>query len=327
MSHNESFVSVLIPTWNEEARIDACLQSILQNDYPATQMEILVVDGQSSDETRKRVKDWGERDARVRLLDNPQRIQAAALNRGLAEARGEIVIRMDAHARYASDYVFQCVRKLQQAQCVGGPQRAVGSCFFSQAVADVMATRFAAGGARYRFAQAECFVDTVFLGAWKKKDLEAIGGFDDSFAVNEDYECHFRLRQQGGKILLSPSIRVEYEPRKSLGSLCRQYFRYGYWKVKTLRRHPSSWQWRQVLPPLLVLGLVASAVMSWWLHPLFAAFIVFYLLVNMCFSAALALKLGKWRAWPFYVSIYAAMHMSWGLGFWMGLLRFGFRGD
>src|SRR5216684_2642456 len=193
------FVAILIPMRNEHRFIATCLDSVLANDYPKAHVEVLVIDGMSTDDSKEIVEAYRQRHSHIRLLSSPKRLQVAALNIGLRQARGEYVVRMDAHTRYASDYVRKCVELLQttDADNVGGVQRAIGTTYVSRAVAVAITTPFGTGDAYFRYARRQMWVDTVYLGAWRRATLEALGGFDESWAVNEDYELNYRLRRAG----------------------------------------------------------------------------------------------------------------------------------
>jgi glycosyltransferase involved in cell wall biosynthesis len=319
-------VSVIVPMLNEAAWIDGCLDSLLSGEYPPARVEVLVVDGGSTDGSRALVEARTERDPRVRLLDNPKRIAAAAMNRGVAEARGDVIVRADAHTTYASDYVAACVRVLERtgAAAVGGPQRAVGSTPVERAIAVATTSRFGVGDARFRLnvgpsagaGRAE-ETDTVYLGAWRRDTLLAAGGFDETLPVNEDYELNHRLRAAGGRVVLSPEIRSEYHVRPSLAALARQYFRYGRGKADMLRRHPRSLRWRQAAAPALVAGLAASAVLARRRPGLASTIPLAYVAANLVESVRAG---GPLPALP---AAYATMHLAWGAGFWAGVLRGG----
>ncbi|MCI0439080.1 MAG: glycosyltransferase family 2 protein, partial [Chloroflexi bacterium] len=254
-------VTVVMPVRNEEQHIAECLGSVIANDYPRDRLEVLVVDGMSTDGTKGIVKGYSQKYPYVRLVENPKRIIPAALNIGIKEARGEIVMRADVHATYAADYIRRCVEMLQatDAANVGGVLSPEGETYMSRAIGLAVTTPFGIGNAYYRYAKREMWVDTVFPGAWRKSTLEAVGGFNEDWAANEDYELNYRIRKHTGKgILLSPSIRCYYHVRSTLKGLARQYFRYGFWKVRTLRAHPESLRWRQLAPPAFVVALAAS---------------------------------------------------------------------
>lgn len=322
-------VSVAIPMFNEAARIEACLASVLANTLPdGHTLEVLVFDGDSTDDSADRVRRIADRDPRVRLLRNPERLQADAFNRAIREARGTFLVRMDAHSLYAPDYVAECVRLLQTtgAANVGGVQRAVGDTPLTRAVAAAVSSPFAAGDAKYRYATEPAWVDTVYLGAWRVKTLRDLDGMRPGWAVNEDYEMNVRLRQRGGRVYLSPTIRSEYHVRGSIPKLARQYFRYGFWKVRTLMHHPGSLRWRQLVAPAFILSLLATPLLVWWLGALGLAHVAAYLGANLAASVAVARRAG-WSRLPLLPIVFATIHLSWGSGFWCGLGYWPWRRD
>lgn len=317
-------VSVVIPMRNEEGYIRCCLDSIVEGDYPRHRMEVLVVDGMSEDRSREIVLEYAGNHPPVRLLDNHQRIVSTALNIGIRAATGEIVVRADAHTLYAPDYVNRCVELLQttEADNVGGVQRAVGTDWVSNAVAIGTTTPFGTGGAKFRHAQQSSWVPTVYLGAWRRSTLERLGGFSEEWAANEDYELNYRLRQAGGRILLSPDIKCWYYVRPSLVALARQYLRYGFWKAKTFLVHSRSLQWRQLAPPALVAGLLLSLALLPVSVLLASALPALYLTASLIAATSTARRRG-WRYLPLLPLVFAAIHLSWGTGFLVGLFRWG----
>ncbi|MDE2147333.1 MAG: glycosyltransferase, partial [Burkholderiales bacterium] len=196
-------VSVIVPCRNEAAHIDAFVRSVLaQQLAPEDALEIVVADGDSGDGTRERLAEWAGREPRLRLVDNPQRITSAALNRALAAAGGETVVRMDVHTEYAPDYVAQCLAALRQtgAACVGGAWRPVGRGWPQAAIARAFESRFGSGGAASRRIDFTGAVDTVYLGAWRRDELLRLGGFDERLVRNQDDELALRITRGGGLV-------------------------------------------------------------------------------------------------------------------------------
>lgn len=316
-------VTIIMPVRNEEKFIENCLRTILENDYPKEKLEILIVDGNSTDRTREIIQNISTKFPFIRILDTTARVHGEAMNIGIQQARGDIIIRMDAHTLYASDYITQCVQLLltTEADNVGGMQYAVGTNFITQSIALATMSPFGAGNAYFRYSQKEQWVDTVYLGAWKKETLKKLGGFNSRWSVNEDYEINYRLREMGGKILLSPKIQCKYYVRSTIYRLMRQYFRYGYGKVRTILTHPKSTKIRQIIPPIFVLIMILSIIVAFCGYYWGIVLPLFYIVINLFFSLRIAHQQGlKYLlSLPF---IFMLIHFSWGLGFWVGLPRF-----
>lgn len=324
-------VSVMLPIYNERDHLAACFDSILTTDYPRDRIEILAVDGGSTDGTRDVIEEYAGKHPGLRLVENPRRIIPAALNAGLREATGEILIRMDAHALYDQDYVRRCVELLRDtgAAGVGGLQRHRGSTFIGRAVAAALRTGFGSGDAAYRLAEEPCWADTVYLGAWRTDTVRALHGWDETWRVNEDYEFNVRLREwhremTGSEhaLLLSPDIRSWYFGRDRLAALGRQYFRYGYWKANTVRRHPDQTRWRQLVPPVFVAAVLVAALLAPWTALPLVALLGAYAIAVLTATAVAASRAG-WRYAPLLPVIFALVHFSWGVGFLVGVVRFG----
>ncbi len=323
-SDDTPYVSIVIPMRNEEEHIQNCIDSIFKNDYPNDKLEVLVIDGSSEDNSKKMVEKSISNGRKIRLFDNPRKIVPTAMNIGIREARGDIIIRMDAHALYPEKYIARCVQQLtaNKADNVGGVQEAVGTNYISKAIAIATTNPFGVGDALYRYGREEQWVDTVFLGAWYKTTIEKLGGFNEEMVVNQDYEFNYRLRKAGGRILFSPEIRSHYFVRGSLTALMKQYFRYGCWRVKTLLLHPGSLRWRQITSPLFVLGLLLSLLLLPFSWKMALIIPVLYGVFNFVVTVNASRKNGI-RYFPILPVIFFTIHVSWGLGFWVGIARFG----
>jgi succinoglycan biosynthesis protein ExoA len=248
------FVTIAMPALDEAGYIEACLRSVQAQTYPADRIEVLVADGGSTDGTRQILARLAHEDTRIRLVDNTARIQAVGLNRILEQSRGEVVVRMDVHCEYAPDYVEKCVEVLARtgADSVGGAQRCRGETSFQKAVCAALRSPLGVGGAAYRNPEKEGFVDTVFLGAFRREVFDRIGPWDPLAVTNEDAELNQRLIAAGGRIYLSREIVVHYSPRDSLRALARQYLRYGQGRARTLAKHRRFLTLRPALPFLAV---------------------------------------------------------------------------
>ncbi len=320
-------ISVVVPMRNEATMIGACLDSLLASRLPhGYELEVLVLDGASDDTSPGLVQARAAADRRVRLLDNPGRLQAAAMNIGIEVARGAWLLRADAHSLYAEDYVAECLRLLQEtgAENVGGVQRATGESWLGRAVAAAVSSRFAAGDARYRHATEPAWTDTVYLGAWRTATLRRLGGMRPDWAVNEDYELNVRIRAAGGRVYLSPTIRSTYFVRDSLSRLARQYARYGFWKVRTLLEHPGSLRWRQLVAPAFVVALLLTPWLVIRFGAVGAAVVAAYVAANLVASVMTAARNG-WTVFPALPMIFAVIHCAWGGGFLAGLVYWPFR--
>ena len=307
-------ISVIIPARNAAAALPAALDSIVSQDYPGP-VETIVADGSDTPATAAAAR---RQHPAVRVIANPERTTPHGLNRALRAASGRIVVRCDAHAALPPGYLRRVAATIARtgAANVGGRQQPVGVSFFERAAAAAMTTFLGAGNARYRLGGAEGPTDTVYLGAFRREALEAVGGFNTALARNQDYELNWRLRQRGETVWFDPELAVAYRPRGSFRALARQYFDYGRWKAAVLRSHPASLRAAQHLAaPLLVLSLTASAVSALLGRPqLAAAAPLVYLSALAAGSAAVGLR----RREPAAVLmplVLAAMHLSWGIGF------------
>ncbi len=259
------FVSVLLAVRNEERHIVAALDAVRAQDWPRERMEILVADGRSTDRTRSLVERIAARDPRVRLVDNPERHVAQGLNHALAESSGDVIVRVDGHCRIPPGYVRAGVAALRSGgyACAGGPVRALGETAVARAIALAMSTPFGVGGATFRFSREACDVEHLPFGVWPRTVFEQLGGFDEALVRNQDDEFSDRLRRAGGRIRLLPEQVSDYWSRATLGGLWRQYFGYGYWKVRVIRKRggwPSSP--RHLVPAAFVLGLTGGVLAS-----------------------------------------------------------------
>ena len=313
-----------MPIRDEEDFVGESLRRVLEQDYP--DLEVLVVDGGSEDSSREVVKSFGARRDNLFLLENPRRTAPAALNVGLARARGQVVIRVDGHCVIPRDYVRRCVAHLSdgQADGVGGPIDTVGKTRTARAIALAMRSRFGVGGSAFRTARGDAWVDTVPFPAYPRRAIERAGPFDEELVRNQDDEYNYRLRALGGRIRLAEDLRSVYYSRATLAGLARQYFQYGYWKVRVLQKHPASMMPRQFAPPLLAgffAAALAAATFSELARIVLGAAASFYGLC--CLAAALAATRDADRGLaPIVAAAFAALHLSYGFGFLAGLARF-----
>ncbi len=333
MTEDVPFVSVIVPCYNEEGTISLLLDALHRQTYPLDRMEVVIADGLSDDGTRAQIAAF-VRDhpgLQVRVVDNPKRVIPAALNRALEAARGEVIVRMDAHAVPACDYVVNCVSALRagRGDNVGGVWEIVPrkETWIARAIARAAAHPLGVGDAFYRLGGSPRAVDTVPFGAFFRSLVERIGYFDETLLTNEDYEFNTRVREAGGVVWLDPAIRSRYFARATLRDLARQYARYGYWKARMLRRYPHTLRWRQFLPPLFVLALGVLLILAPFLP--FARWLLLAQVVGYAAVLFGASALAAWKernpalALGMPLAI-ATMHLSWGAAFlWSWLSSYG----
>lgn len=323
-------VTVIIPCRNEQRFIGSCLDSILSGDYPPELLEIIVADGMSDDGTRGVLQTFANRYTgapSVRIIDNPQKIVSTGLNRAIEHARGEIIVRMDAHTEYATDYIRRCVEVLEEtgADNVGGAHRTRASGYLQEAITLAFHSPFAVGGARSHNVDYEGPVDSVIYGCWRKKTLLKIGMFDEELVRNQDDELNLRINRGGGVVYQSAKILSWYQPRASLRALFRQYTQYGYWKVRVIRKHRIPASWRHLVPGAGVLGLLLLGILSLFLAP---ARMILSLSLMVYFSATLLASLltcrqpARFKFIPILPIIFSLYHFGYGYGFLRGLVDF-----
>jgi succinoglycan biosynthesis protein ExoA len=315
-------VTIAMPAFNEERYLEGCIRSVQAQDYPADRIEILIADGQSTDRTREIIAELAASDPRIRMIDNPDRLQAPGLNRIVRESTGDIIVRMDVHCEYAADYVRRCVEVLERtgADNVGGAQRAKARSFFQRALCAALDSPLGVGGAAYRSAEAEGPVDTVFLGAFRRRVFETVGMWDPGAITNEDAELNQRILGAGGQVYLSRDDVVHYFPRDSFTTLAKQYFKYGTGRARTLLKLGTFPKLRPILPFLMVSGGAAMVAFP-PLWPLVPAAVTSYLLATGVEAVRVGRKAGV-AAIPLVWAIFPVLHASHGAGFAAGLWRY-----
>ncbi len=318
------FVSIIVPCYNEENTIRHLLDAVLAQTYPRAQMELIISDGMSTDNTRGVIESFQREhaDLAVRVVNNPARTIPSGLNQAIRESRGGIIVRLDAHSMPIPEYVERCVAAHGSGvgDNIGGVWeiRPGADTAIAKSISFAAAHPLGVGDAMYRLNAKAGAVDTVPFGSFRRALIEKIGLFDETLLTNEDYEFNTRVRKSGGTVWLDPSIRSVYFSRSTLGKLAAQYWRYGFWKLKMLRRYPHTLRWRQALPPLFVFSLIVLIVLSLFLglaRYLLAAQLVFYFFVLGL--AGLKLAIEKQTAFPAFGLPLAimTMHLSWGAGF------------
>jgi glycosyltransferase involved in cell wall biosynthesis len=326
-------VSIIVPCYNEQATIAMLLQALFDQTFPRGDMEVLIADGQSTDGTRKAIAHFQSEhpEFTIKMVDNIKRNIPAGLNAALAIAEGDIVIRLDAHSVPAPDYVGRCVDDLEKklGDNVGGiwEIRPGAATFAANAIAAAAAHPLGVGDAIYRYADQPGEVDTVPFGCFFRKYLVNLGGYDESLLSNEDYELNTRIRMHGGKVYLDPAIRSVYFARSTLAGLAKQYFRYGFWKLRMLKRYTASLRWRQALPPIFTSSILVLAIGGLF-SPLARILLLIELLVYFVTLMAGSISISrKKHDLRFIIGIpvaIAVMHLSWGTGFLWSLIKSAF---
>lgn len=326
MNMKKPFVSIIIPIRNDATYIERSLRAILAQDYPG-KMEILVADGISTDNTRSIIQDQSKESRfPITILDNPEKIVPTGMNIAIRHARGEIIIRVDGHCVISSNYVSNCVKHIQHSKVdgVGGAMASLGETTFAQAIAIGMSSHFGVGDSAFRTSTGKnMLVDTIPFPAYTRAIIEQAGLYDEELTRNQDDEYNYRILDLGGKLLLAKDVHSIYFNRTTLKGLWQQYFQYGFYKVRVLQKHPRQMSPRQFVPPVFVLALLLSSFL--YLLPIFQflSLVVpsLYLLVNLLASAYTAKKRG-WYFFPYLPLIFAILHLSYGLGFLIGLFKF-----
>lgn len=323
-------VSVIVPCRNEARTIKELLEALHRQTFPLEQMEVVIADALSDDGTRQVIDNYQQEHPRLqlRVVDNSRLIIPAALNIAIRAARGEIIVRLDAHSVPKQDYVSLCVQDLEAGKGanVGGIWliEPGNDTWIAKSIAAAAAHPLGVGDAKYRYTNQAGPVDTVPFGAYYKELVSQVGEFDESLLTNEDYEFNTRIRQSGKVLWLNPEIQATYYARATLAELAKQYWRYGFWKVRMLRRYPHTLRWRQGLPPLFVASLLFFGVLATIL-PLASRIllleVVSYSAVLVLVGAQLALKYKRIFCLIGVPLAIASMHLAWGSAFLWSLVR------
>lgn len=321
------FVSVIMPVCDEEKFIEKSLSAVLRQTYPTDRMEIVIADGLSTDSTLEKIeKIKTQTTIPINIVENSRRIAPTGLNVAIRKSKGEIIVRVDGHCEIEPDYIANCVRYLQsnEAEGVGGPIETIGETLTARAIATAMSSKFGVGGSAFRtINNRKMFVDTVAFPGYTRKIIEKVGFFNEELVRNQDDEYNFRIRKFGGRILLAPDIRSRYYSRSNFNSLWRQYYQYGFWKVRVWQLHPRQMSWRQYIPLLFVFSLLTTATLGIFTTAgkfLFAIVVVTYLLGNLLASVMTAKT--DFKLVLLLSLSFAILHFSYGFGFLKGLLVF-----
>lgn len=314
----DELVTVVIPARNEVDGIEAVLHSVLRQTH--RRLQVIVVDGASTDGTAEVVRGVAATDPRVELVTNPDRVIPVALNLAVDRARGRFLVRVDAHARIPHDYVERVVAHLATGRWggVGGRKNARGRTPAGRAIAAVMGSRFGQGNSVYHYGTEPQPVDHVPFGAYPVEVVRELGGWTEEQLVNEDYEFDYRLRRSGRELLFDPAVEIDWDCRQRVGALFRQYRRYGAGKVQTLVRHPESAAVRHLAAPAMVAGLAAAVLLVPFrrTRPLALALAAPYLGIVLAGTVTTVRRVEGADAKVWVAPAFVALHVGWGLGFW-----------
>ena len=322
-------VSVICPVFNEEKFIEECIMSIIEQDYPQDMMEVLFVDGRSTDKTREIIERYMRQYPFIKLLDNPERIVPYALNRGLEAAKGEVIMRLDGHCTYPTNYISELVRYLYQlnADNVGGvwntqPAKDTPIC---QAIAQASSHPFGVGGSMHKIGASKIIeTDTVPFGCYKREMFEKTGLFDIDLVRNQDDEFNGRLHNLGGKIYLIPQVIINYTARDTLCKMRKMYYQYGLYKPLVNKKLGAPATIRQFFPLvfllLLIIGGTASIFSPFILHA-YTTFLVLYLFIGIVVGSMSAIRMHQPLLVLLMPYVFFNIHMSYGIGYLVGIFN------
>lgn len=319
-------VSVVIPIRNEENYVDMFVKSVLKQDFPKENLELIFVDGMSEDKTLDILKSYRRIYDFINIYTNYNKTVQYALNIGIKNAIGDIIVRMDVHSEYSEDYISKCVEYLNKtgAQNVGGPMVSRGKTPIQKVIAAAYHSSFALGGGKFHEENFEGYADTVYLGAFKKETLLKLNMYDENLPRSEDDDLNFRLLESGGKVFITPKIKSIYYPRSTYKDLFRQYYEYGFWKVAVIKKHHKPARISHLVPASFVLFILIFGFLSCFFKPLrlfYLGVLSFYILLDAYFSfkneKVKSIK-DKFRL----MLVHFILHFSYGFGFIMGLFEF-----
>ena len=306
-------ISVILPVLNEEPHLAESVSAILAQDYKGT-FEIILALGPSRDQTNVIAEDLAQRDSRIKLVMNPTGKTAAGLNLAIAASKSPVIVRVDGHAKIPNNYLSLAVTILRESGAVnvGGVMAAEGITKFEIAVSRAMRSPLGVGASRFHTGGKAGEVDTVYLGAFRREAINAVGGFDERYTRAQDWELNHRLRKNGGKIYFDPRLQVTYRPRPSLRKLAKQYFQYGRWRRVVSRSHPGTVNLRYLAPPFTLIGTITSLLLGLLIDPFLflpaAVYGIFLLISSILIAKSLREAISL-------LAIIPTMHFAWGAGF------------
>lgn len=321
---NDTFISVVMPVYNEENYIENCIESLFLQDYPKEKMEWIFVDGMSTDRTKEIISSYSMKYLElIKIYDNPNKTVPYAMNIGIQHAKGKYIIRLDAHADYAKDYISKCVYYLDtiDADNVGGVAETKSKGFVGNVIAKMLSSKFGVGNSQFRTNGESGYVDTVPFGAFRREVFEKWGGYDERLTRNQDNEMNYRIRKNGGKIYLANDIHLSYYCRDSIKGISDMAIKNGMWNVITMKLCPGSMGGRHFIPLLFLLSIVLLPVLGIWYRPFLYLLIVemiLYIILDFYFSTA---KADGLKELLLLICMFPIFHITYGFGSIKGLLK------
>jgi succinoglycan biosynthesis protein ExoA len=319
-------VSIIIPTFNEASNIGQCLEAIQKSDYPLSDIEIIIIDGGSGDKTVEVINRFKKSGLLITLIDAPGTTVYKALNIGLQNAKGEYIVRVDARSIIPSDYISSCIKNIKEkrASVAGGVQRQFGINIYQNTIAEALQSSFGTGNAKFRTGNFSGYVDTVYLGVFKRQTFEEVGVYDDDgIVISEDAMMNARIKEKGGKIYLDGNLIVMYPAKNNLKELSRQYFIYGGAKAHTFKKYKKLTAARQYIVLItFILGIAVGLLSLSGVISIFFLIVptVLYMLITLVNACIIKLRQGKRVSFFYNLFVYPAIHFSWAAGFFCRLI-------
>lgn len=313
-------VSIIIPMYNEENYIVRCIESVLGQDYPRQRLELIIADGMSTDRSPQMVREYAQQYPFIRLIENPKKIQVAAMNLGIRQARGDYIVRMDAHSEYACDYVSKCIYYLLKtgADNAGGlyDTHPGADTPMARCIAAITSNKLVVGGSAFRTSHRPRYSDGAIFGTWRRALFDEIGYFNEALARAEDNDFNNRIMQHGGKIFQTPDIKIKYYNQAKLSGLCRQAYGNGLWNLPMLLANPTTFRFRHFATFGFDLWLVVFGLLSFW-HGVFLIPLLFAVGMYALFLLVVTAQVGAEEGWslaPLVPVAVACYHVTYGLG-------------
>lgn len=317
-------VSVVIPVYNEEKHIEKCVKSLLEQDYPAENMECVFADGMSTDRTVEILNGYAEKYPNlIKVVNNPHKVVTYAVNIAISNSVGKYIVRLDAHSDYAKDYISKCVYHLENtdADNVGGVAETKAFGFVGNAIAKMLSSKFGVGNSQFRTAGEDGYVDTVPFGAFRREVFEKLGLFDERLIRSEDNEMNYRIRKNGGKIYMSNDIKLTYYCRDTVKALLKMAFGNGFWTIITMKVCPGTMGLRHFIPFAFVMSVIGLSALS-FLHIIFLWLLLAEMILYFALGTYSAVEKTKSiKEILFMLVLYPLFHCAYGIGSLCGLTK------